>query len=125
MLLACAVTAALLLISGTTSLMVARRSAAGLLRRNRAIGIRIPATLASDEGWAAAHRAAAPRMRRGAVGALIAGAALIPVGLLSGIGALDLTPALAAFLMLTLGGVAWLIGTNLAAAAAAQRALAD
>lgn len=125
MLLACAVTAALLLISGTTSLMVARRSAAGLLRRNRAVGIRIPATLASEEGWGVAHRAAAPRIRRGAVGALIAGATLVPVGLLSGIGVLDLTPALAAYLVLTLGGVAWLIVANLAAATAAQNALAD
>ncbi len=37
---------------------VGRRSSAGRLGRNHLVGIRVPATLESDEAWRAAHLAA-------------------------------------------------------------------
>ncbi len=47
--------------------VVNQLAAAGTIRRNGFIGIRIPPTLASDAGWRAGHRAAAAPMWIGLV----------------------------------------------------------
>lgn len=44
--------------SGILMLWLARAAASGRLKRNQAAGIRLPSTLASDEAWLVAHRAA-------------------------------------------------------------------
>lgn len=45
-------------------LFVTRQAAEGLISRNAAAGIRTRRTQASDEAWAAGHRAALPALRR-------------------------------------------------------------
>ncbi|TQF66103.1 SdpI family protein [Rhodococcus spelaei] len=42
---------------GAVVIWVARAGARGRLRRNGFVGFRTPTTMASDEAWAAAHRA--------------------------------------------------------------------
>lgn len=70
-------TPAVLVGAGAALLVVAALSARGTLRRNRWVGIRTRATMASDAAWAAAHRAAAaPTAVGGAV--LVAGGIAIP-----------------------------------------------
>jgi hypothetical protein len=45
----------------------------GQLRRDRGAGIRTPTTLASDEAWEIAHRAAGPWMFVGSLGSIVPG----------------------------------------------------
>ncbi|WP_333618271.1 SdpI family protein [Dietzia sp.] len=47
------------------------RAASGALRRNRLVGIRTRATLASDKAWAVGHSAGGPAMAFGGVLALV------------------------------------------------------
>ncbi|HET8957262.1 MAG TPA: SdpI family protein [Microcella sp.] len=58
-------TLGLLILSGAT-LLIGRAGRDGALGRNRAVGIRTSATLASDAAWQAAHRAAAPLVQKAA-----------------------------------------------------------
>ena len=52
--------AVLLITTGVLVSWVGTRSATGRLARNRRLGVRTPRTVASDEAWEAAHRAAGP-----------------------------------------------------------------
>lgn len=73
-----------LLVGSALTSWVGRRGADGSLERNHVAGVRTSATLASDEAWDAAHRAASPMTRMtgdasvlatvGAAAVLIAGA---------------------------------------------------
>ena len=65
--------AALLAVAGLTLLVTGWLSAAGKLRRNVFVGIRLPSTMRDDETWQRAHRAAAVPIVAGGV-ALEAGA---------------------------------------------------
>lgn len=49
-----------LAILGVVMVLIARAGKRGTLRRNGVIGIRLSATLRSDEAWREAHRVAAP-----------------------------------------------------------------
>lgn len=56
-----------LLIIGGAVLLVSMAGREGGIGRNRPIGIRTSATLASDAAWHAAHQAATPLMQKAAV----------------------------------------------------------
>lgn len=65
---------------GAVIVWTARAGASGRLRRNELVGIRTAATLASDEAWAAAHRAGARRTEIGGWCAIATGvSALLPL----------------------------------------------
>ncbi len=49
----------------------------GDLARNQMVGIRTPATLASDDAWHEAHRLAGPWMVAGSLGAIVPGTILL------------------------------------------------
>jgi SdpI/YfhL protein family len=93
-------------------LVVANMGARGTLPRQYWAGIRLPATLRSDEAWRAAHVAAAPMMRAGGIIALIAGAGTIVAALAA--------PPLAFWLVII--AAAALLGFILAASVPAVRA---
>lgn len=61
---------------------MARRTAAGTLKRNHVYGLRVASTLASDEAWAVGHRAALPYLRALGWGGLMV--SLVTVGLILG-----------------------------------------
>ncbi len=72
-----------LAVGGAVLVWVARAGASGRLRRNELVGIRTQASLASDEAWAAAHRAGARWTEVGGWCGIAAGAAtllLVPDG---------------------------------------------
>lgn len=77
-------TLGLLVLAGAV-LLVGMAGRDGTLGRNRAVGIRTSATLASDAAWQAAHRAAAPLMQKAA--------AVAGTSALLGIAAMLWTPA--------------------------------
>lgn len=65
--------------SGSLLWWVARATASGRLGRNKVAGIRVPATLASDEAWRAAHqRAERPTLVGAALAGLSGVAAFVP-----------------------------------------------
>jgi hypothetical protein len=104
-----------LLLAGLLLLTIAGLGARGLLPRNRFVGIKTAATLASDSAFATAHRAAAvPLAAAGAVAA-VPGAVLI-----SGPGAaLAWTLVVVGVLgLLVFAGIAGTVGDRAAAAAA-------
>jgi uncharacterized membrane protein len=63
----------LLIGAGALVAAVAVQGWRGRLPRNRGAGIRTPATLASDETWDTAHRAAGPWMAIGSLGSIVPG----------------------------------------------------
>lgn len=63
--------------AGLTIVGVARAGASGRLRRNAWAGIRTPATLAGDDAWLAAHRAARPATETGGWVMIAAGLAVL------------------------------------------------
>jgi hypothetical protein len=66
--------------SGILSMWMARAAASGRLKRNQLAGIRIRSTLASDEGWLAAHkRAEGPNLLAGGLMAASGIVALLPI----------------------------------------------
>lgn len=67
----------LLLAAGLLIAAVAVKGWRGDLARNRVVGVRTPATLASDEAWKVAHRLAGPWMVAGSLGAIVPGAILL------------------------------------------------
>lgn len=71
--------AAALVGGGVTQIWLARATASGRLGRNRIAGIRNSTTMASDESWLAAHRAARSASETGGWCALAAG----PVALIA------------------------------------------
>lgn len=94
----------------------ARRGAAGTLPRNDVIGIRTATTRASDEAWAAAHRAGAADLRRSGFGA--AATAVLPWAAVT-LPEPVREPAIA---VVVLAGVAVLIGFTVRAGVVGQRA---
>lgn len=67
----------LLLGAGLLIVAVAVKGWRGDLARNKMVGIRTPATMASDEAWHVAHRLAGPWMIAGSLGAIVPGAVLL------------------------------------------------
>ncbi|SEE91508.1 SdpI family protein [Jiangella alba] len=90
--------AAIVAASGAAIVWMARATASGRLRRNYWAGIRTQATLASDDAWLAAHRAARPATEAGGWAAVVAALAvfvvpadpegLLAVPVLAGVGVL-------------------------------------
>ncbi|HEY6800499.1 MAG TPA: SdpI family protein [Agromyces sp.] len=103
---------AALLGCGALMLWMARAGASGRLKRNPIAGIRVPATMASDEAWLAAHvRAKRPTMYAGFVAIATAVFALLPVS----------TPVLAVGVLL---GAVGMLGFVLYGAVVGSRAAA-
>ncbi|WP_116951432.1 SdpI family protein [Jiangella endophytica] len=65
--------AAVIAAAGVAIIWMARAGASGRLRRNYWAGIRTPATLAGDDAWLAAHRAARPATEAGGWAAIVGG----------------------------------------------------
>jgi uncharacterized membrane protein len=74
-------------LAGVGLLVVGRLGALGRLPRNHFAGIRLPATMASDEAWRTAHRAAAAPLLAGGVAALVLGIATVASDLAGASGA--------------------------------------
>ncbi|WP_371611878.1 SdpI family protein [Streptomyces clavifer] len=75
-------TGAGLVAAGWLLLHLARRAAAGTLKRNQFAGIRTSVTLSSDAAWRAAHLAAEKDSIRGARGLIVGGVLSAVSGLL-------------------------------------------
>lgn len=95
------IAAGALLIAGVSTWVVAVRSEAGLIGRNRWVGVRNRRTLGSDEAWMAAQRAAAPYERAIAVMSVVG--AVIAIGLIG-------RPRASLVVSLVTGGVIMLLG---------------
>lgn len=63
----------LIAVSGLSVPYISRRAASGRLKRNHVAGIRIPATMASDEAWVAGHRASLPYADAAGICGVLAG----------------------------------------------------
>lgn len=73
--------AALVLIAGgLVTIWVGLKSTRGDLERNWVVGIRITSTLANDEAWAAAHRAAGRTLMAAGVAPAIGGVLMLVFG---------------------------------------------
>jgi uncharacterized membrane protein len=72
--------------AGVGLIVTGRLGAIGRLPRNSLAGIRLPATMASDEAWRTAHRAGAAPVIAGGVGALVLGIGALVSALLGGSG---------------------------------------
>lgn len=72
-------------------LVIAILCANGVLPRNRGVGLRIPALMASDESWRAGHRAAILPSAVGALASVIATIVVLVQPSLQSIGPLVLT----------------------------------
>lgn len=83
----------ILVATGVFVVTTARRLADGRIAKNWLLGIRTPATLASDGAWLAAHRAGERDLVRCGWSAAVTGPAAIAVG--AGVGAGDAERALA------------------------------
>ena len=70
-------TAAVLAIAGLTLAWVAFAAASGKLGRNSLAGIRIPATLASDEAWLVAHQRSRSHTVAAGIIAIVGGLVLL------------------------------------------------
>lgn len=121
LLLAFFLTGGVLVMAGVLLLWLARRSERGLLKRNPIAGVRTTLTLSSDIAWYPAQRAASPKTRVAAWGALIGGAAIVTLGLWN----LLFDTNIVIYTILTFGSVGWLLGWVLAGAGDAQRAARD
>lgn len=71
------VLAAVMIAAGGVIVWTARAAAAGRLERNYWAGIRTRTTLASDDAWLAAHRAARAPVEAGGWGAVAAGVVVL------------------------------------------------
>lgn len=111
----------LLVVAGWVLARIARRAAAGTLKRNQFAGIRTSTTLASDAAWRAAHVAAEKDSVRGARGLIVGGVIAVTVGLLGLVG-LPFPAAVTAFTTVALGSTGWLLIWTLKGAAAGQKA---
>lgn len=120
-LLAFVLTGGVLAMSGVLLLWLARKGERGLLKRNPIAGVRTTLTLSSDVAWYPAQRAASPKTRVAAWGALIGGTAIVALGLWG----LLLGTNIVVYMILTFGSVGWLLGWVLAGAEDAQRAARD
>jgi len=121
LLLAFLLTGGVLSMSGVLLLWLARRSERGLLKRNQIAGVRTTLTLSSDVAWYPAQRAASPKTRVAAWGALIGGTAIVALGLWG----LLFGTNIVIYMILTFDSVGWLLGWVLAGAGDAQRAARD
>ncbi len=120
-LLAFLLTGGVLIMAGVLLLWLVRRSERGLLKRNPIAGVRTTLTLSSDNAWYPAQRAASPKTRVAAWGALIGGSAMVALGPWN----LPFDTNTVIYMILALGSVGWLLGWVLAGAGDAQRAARD
>lgn len=116
-------TGAILIAAGWLLLHVARRAAAGTLKRNQLAGIRTRATLSSEAAWRAAHTAAESDSVRGARGLIIGGIAAGASGTLTLTG-LPFPITAAIFTLLALGSTMWMLIWSLRGAALGEKAAA-
>lgn len=114
-------TGALLVAAGWLLSHLARRAAAGTLKRNQLAGIRTSVTLSSDAAWRAAHRAAKKDSVRGARGVVVGGVLGAASGLLGFLG-VPFSTAMTTFTVIALGSTAWLLIWTLRGSAVGQRA---
>lgn len=93
--------------------VIGRMSAAGTLKRNWIVGIRVKSTLESDEAWETAHKAGGWMLQLSALGPLIAGIVTLfrPSG------------EIAVFAIFA--GLIWMLLFVIASGFAARRALRD
>ncbi|HPT95913.1 MAG TPA: SdpI family protein [Microbacteriaceae bacterium] len=113
-----AITGLVLVGAGVLFLWMARRSEAGRLQRNQLAGVRTALTLASDEAWYPAQRAAAPRIRLAGWGAIGGGC----VAALVGVAGLGAEASAGLFLFTVLASAAWLLSWTIAAGVTGERA---
>lgn len=113
-----ALTGLVLVAAGMLFLWMSRRSEDGRLQRNQVAGVRTRLTLASDEAWYPAQRAAAPRIRLAGWGAIIGGgfAALV------GVAGLGVEVSAALFLSGVFASTVWLLSWTIAAGVRGERA---
>ena len=90
--------AGLLVAAGFFLIWLGRRASQGVLSRNWVVGIRTRNTLASDENWEAAHRAAGGTIAAAGLGPLMVGPILL------------LRPSNAVGAILILAAIAWMLG---------------
>ena len=114
-------TGAILIAAGWLLLRLARRAAAGTLKRNQIAGIRTRATLSSEAAWRAAHIAAESDSVRGARGLVVGGLAAGATGTLA-LAGLPFPIAAAIFTVLALGSTTWLLIWTLRGAAVGEKA---
>ena len=70
------------IVSGSAIVWTARACASGRIKRNWAIGIRVPATLKSEDAWLACHQRAQHPLTFGGLAMIVAGiAGILPLAL--------------------------------------------
>lgn len=105
---------------------VAKRSEAGDLPPNPMVGVRTKYTMASDQAWFAAHRAAAPQLVLVARGSILGGLLIALSSLLAFMGFM-MTATIMIYAILTLLTCGWIFlglarGADLANSAGAKEA---
>ena len=102
-----------LVVAGAILLIVALRSRSGAMPRNWIVGIRTTTTLASDEAWNLAHRAAASPLLLGSIGTMLSGLVLL------------LRPTNGFGLAVVIAGIVWLLFWVLRGGIVGHRAAKD
>lgn len=121
LLLTAAGTGVVLVVAGWVLVRVARRAAAGTLKRNQVAGIQTSVTLSSDTAWRAAHVAAERDSVRGALG-LIAGGMMAAASSLLTLVGVPFSIAVTTFTLIALSATTWLLVWTLRGTAIGQRA---
>lgn len=100
----------ILLLLGGLLAYVGLIASRGELQRNGRLGIRTPTTVASDQAWQAAHRAAGPWLLAAAAGSILPGAVVL------------FRPTAQTFTIITMFGLGWMVALVAIASLAAHAA---
>jgi uncharacterized membrane protein len=95
---------ALLSLASIGAWRVVVAAATGRIRANSALGLRTPATVASEAGWEEAHRAALPVIRPFCIAAVVAGLAGAAMGSWPPVGVILVLSSAALLVSGTVGG---------------------